>query len=234
MYDEYMQSDQVTRDMQPKGRLPVDVRRILLTKWAARAWRHLEAEREEEEANAAREERDPNTLFWRAFSRTGCLVTSDGTRDDEIRPHHSLNDDAALMAGFKSSIHSPEQIRNKRYVPAGADLENDEIIIVLSDSEAENSEDVDDDFPEDPEDDDGAREPLPHADDDRFELGFVEDEGAQIANAREQIGDDQEQLMDFNFAARVQRESASVGDAYVEAQPTRYGRKRRKRQLQPS
>ena len=53
--------------------------------------------------------------------------------------------------------------------------EADQFIIQLSDTDVEDSEDLDDDEAEDSRsgDDDGEREPLPHDDDDRFEIGFV-------------------------------------------------------------
>ena len=52
-----------------KGNIPVERRRILLTQWAGRAWRHLEALRKEEEDRAKEAGCDPDTLFriWRAF-----------------------------------------------------------------------------------------------------------------------------------------------------------------------
>ena len=60
---------------------------------------------------------------------------------------------------------------------------------------------MDDDEAEDSrsEDVDGEREPLPHDDDDRFEIGFVEDEMTQISVVREHAAGDEAELRDFNF-----------------------------------
>ena len=83
----------------PSPTIPVGKRRQLLTEWAARAYRELEVARE----TAEREGRP--SLFEAAFLRTGCLVTVDGTADDEIRPHTSIVD--ALATRFKAKIRAP-------------------------------------------------------------------------------------------------------------------------------
>ena len=155
-------------------------------------------------------------MFWKAFSRTGCLTTRDGSRDERIRPHHTIKDDADLMQRFKAALATPTEIMRSNLYHAQVhdhdDGDPEQFITHLSDSESEpnDSEDIDDDEPEDDGGDggdDGEREPLPHDDDDRFELIAVDSEATKIADARAQLGDDAEQLRDFNFAARVQREA---------------------------
>jgi hypothetical protein len=46
-------------------------RHILLTKWAAIAWKELSSDQ---------------LLFKKLFQKTGCLITADGSDDDQIRP----------------------------------------------------------------------------------------------------------------------------------------------------
>ena len=77
-------------------------RRILLTQWCGIAYRHLEEERKAKEvpwiaAMLAGPIPDGGPMpepsrFFKAFLRTGCLVTSDGSEDEEIMPHREIKD----------------------------------------------------------------------------------------------------------------------------------------------
>lgn len=63
------------------GTIPVNQRRILLTEWVGRAWGELEKQREE----LARQGRETESIFYKAFARTGALRRSSGKGDEEIR-----------------------------------------------------------------------------------------------------------------------------------------------------
>ena len=47
---------------------------------------------------------EPNR-FYKAFLRTGCLVTRNGSQDDEIRPHREIKGE--LMDRFRALIRRP-------------------------------------------------------------------------------------------------------------------------------
>ena len=183
----------------PSPTIPVGKRRQLLTEWAARAYRELEVARE----TAEREGRP--SLFEAAFLRTGCLVTVDGTADDEIRPHASIVD--ALATRFKAKIRAPHTFTpvelGEEESPLPIDPPDADISDPVEGGE-DDSEDWDDDPPEGSDDTDGEREPVP----DDLELE-VEDEGALIqraaAAAREESA---EVLRDFQLAARLARQDS--------------------------
>ena len=46
-------------------------RRILMTQWLGDAWDVLKSK---------------SDYIWRLFQKTGCLITSDGSEDDQIKP----------------------------------------------------------------------------------------------------------------------------------------------------
>ena len=108
-YDEWMaeQFDNIV-----DGHVSASDRRILLTKWAGRAYRHLEQEREGCEKAVLEYPSAEPSRFFQAFVRTGCLVTVDGTQDEEIRPHGHIRGD--LLAKFKGLIYPPLPPRQRR------------------------------------------------------------------------------------------------------------------------
>jgi hypothetical protein len=213
-YNEWM-AEQYMEDYRG-GSVPVEKRRQLLTQWAGRAYRELEEERAEREAARLLDPTAPYSCFYLAFLRTGCLVTIDGTGDDEIKPHTAIRGD--LESKFRQELATPGDLQSRL---RGGD---DSFIIELSSEDSEdedelfeglqedekgegdNSED-DDDEPwedEDDEDDDEGREPIP----DDLELE-VPDERALLAAARLAAeGGGESMLRDFRFASRVAREDA--------------------------
>jgi hypothetical protein len=113
-YDRWMVSDAATRYI-AEGTVPVDVRRKLLTVWAGDAYRHLEVEREKCETARenwlAGDKKDPEperSLFYKAFARTGNLVTVDGSLDEEIR----VDEVEKLFPQFYKKIVKPASVRN--------------------------------------------------------------------------------------------------------------------------
>ena len=77
-YDDWMMSGEATKFSEQT--LSVSHRRKLLAKWCGQCYDELERKRCALEA-AGREE----SIFYRAFLNTGCLVTADGTGDDQIQ-----------------------------------------------------------------------------------------------------------------------------------------------------
>jgi hypothetical protein len=95
-YDAWMAAEY---DKIADGKVSTEQRRILLTKWCGQAYRELEEEREAKEGPWLAAMLDPPTWpepwpepsrFFKAFLRTGCLVTRDGSQDEEIRPHQEI------------------------------------------------------------------------------------------------------------------------------------------------
>ena len=108
-------------------------------------------------------------------------MTADGSRDEEIKPHHGIAGD--IEDKFKELLESgcrspPERQLSVPFiieVSVSEDEVEDEA--GLEWDPAADSEDEDDEPGEDSgSDDDGKREPIPGA----IELGFVEDEQAEI------------------------------------------------------
>ena len=52
--------------------IPAKTRRVLMTKWAGKAWRELSSDED---------------FVKNLFEKTGCLMTADGEDDEKIRPH---------------------------------------------------------------------------------------------------------------------------------------------------
>jgi hypothetical protein len=69
------------KEFMESGIIPVTKRRILLTEWVGRAWAELERTRKE----LARNNREHESIFFKAFARTGALRRSSGKGDEEIR-----------------------------------------------------------------------------------------------------------------------------------------------------
>jgi hypothetical protein len=194
-YVEWMASDD---GAQFAHSVPVGKRRQLMTEWAGRAYRELEAARQLAEEKQETDPYAPPAMFYAAFLRTGCLITVDGTCDDEIRPHTSIVGD--LEEKFRAALLPPSAVDVSEPLveePFIVELDNES----SSDGEVEDSEDVDDDPPES-EDDDGAREPL----DPDMEL-HVDDEGELMrAAAHAARASGQAELRDFNLARRMARQ----------------------------
>ena len=81
-----------------------------MTEWAGDAYRDMERERIEHVRAGT------HSMFYKAFLRTGCLVTANGEADDEIRPHGAICGEldtrfrAMLAAGIRQrrpSDHEP-------------------------------------------------------------------------------------------------------------------------------
>ena len=94
-YNEWLESEEAEPYLE-EGTIPVELRRVLMTKWVGRAYRELEARR-----IAAAPGQD---IFYKAFLRTGALVTADGTADEEIRPQ-------GLKGDFYLSLTPPSEIK---------------------------------------------------------------------------------------------------------------------------
>jgi hypothetical protein len=230
-YDEWMCS---SFEHMEGAKVDVARRRILLTEWAARAYHVLEAEREAMERPwlAGVVGAEPSR-FYKAFLRTGCLVTRDGTQDEEIRPHREIKDE--LLADFRSRLFAPG-------VPRTA--EEWDGIIHLSDSETEsgdesacdsqndhewNSDDADDE-PIFSDDEAAGQEPVPAG------MGLqlpddieMEDEQAQIRKAKAAVHKDgeEEEIRDFETALRIARQdSVAAGPAFTGARDDGYNARR--------
>ena len=51
--------------------IPAKTRRVLMTKWAGKAWREMSSDED---------------FVKKLFEKTGCLMTADGEDDEKIRP----------------------------------------------------------------------------------------------------------------------------------------------------
>ena len=205
-YDKFMLTKHIEY---PNGKVPTDVRRRLLTEWAGNAYRTLETEREEREAACSIDPTAERSLFYRAFQRTGCLVTADGTGDEHIRPHAEISRDPMLNAEFRARLRKPWELAQEA---KALDKHGQDFIINLDSSEsehgAENSEDTDDEPAQEPEQgetdidssDDGNHEPL----ESDMELG-EEDERERVSRERNRVIEDgnEIQLGDFDSALRI-------------------------------
>jgi hypothetical protein len=202
--------------------------RVLLTKWAGDAYRELEEEREalEEPCLPGVEGAEPSRIY-KAFLRTGCLVTRDGTQDDQIRPHREIKDKVMddfqelLSKGWENwdGVVSDSESGDE----SGRDGDDD-----LEEHDEWNSEDVDDE--EVDIDDDGEQEPiLPgmvfQLPDDLEE----EDEQTKIREVRAcaHKDGDEENIRDFNLALRIaQQQSVVTAPEFTGARDDGYGVRR--------
>ena len=195
-YDDWMAKE---FEQYCNGHVTAGQRRVLMTKWAGEVYRELEAEREEFERKGER------SRFYKAFLRTGCLVTADGSGDDQIKPHSSIVGD--LADKFNSILEvgrqrAPLRPRESFIIELSASEYEDETS-ADDDGDEYNSEDQDDEPGEDSDDDDGQREPIP----DSMELNFEQDEAEEIRAARSAIGQEREEEMrDFSMALRIARQ----------------------------
>jgi hypothetical protein len=155
-------------------------------------------------------------MFYRAFLRTGCLVTADGTADDLITIGKSVQ--GSILDALRDGIKSPEELRPQLH------LDEEQFIITFSStSEYESSSSSDGNLDAAParvalrpswdtedEDDDTTdyseeEEEEPPCD---IEL-YVPDEAELMEQARVSIPtEDELQMRDFNFGRRVAREHA--------------------------
>ena len=93
--DEFMES----------GNIPVETRRLLLARWVWRAWLELETARQE----LARDGRETDSIFYKAFLRTGALRRDSGQGDEEIRMKSSCNDDKEWYKTLSQEIPEEEE-----------------------------------------------------------------------------------------------------------------------------
>ena len=78
-YDEWMASAESKKYFEVRGpKLSAGVRRILLTHWAWSAYLKLEQIRQKAEDEGRK------SVFYRAFERSGCLITANGEDDAYI------------------------------------------------------------------------------------------------------------------------------------------------------
>ena len=224
-YDEWMVNEFHTFEA---GKVSAEKRRQLLTQWCGDAYRQLEKEREEREKKIAEGAPDAErSLFYRAFQRTGCLVTRDGTGDDDIKPNQQVSGER--LEKFYAALRTPSQLTSD-VAAAAAPLESFWITAQSSSessSLAESSEDLDDEpADDDSSGDDGEREPL-----DNSMLLEVASEAEQIRAHKQRVveGGDEIELGDFNMARRIANQFSSVafGGELLEAAPTRSGRQRK-------
>jgi hypothetical protein len=115
------------------GTIPVRKRRTLLTRWAGETWRELEEERKQAE------ERGEHSVFYKAFLRTGCLVTADGSGDDQI----SIDEMEKAQPGYHSCLACNSESDNENNSDSDSDSERDGESD--GESEVQDSEDEDDD-----------------------------------------------------------------------------------------
>ena len=219
-YDDWMVSEFHTF---ADGKIPVEKRRTLLTQWCGDAYRQLETEREECEKACAEDPKAKRSLFYRAFESTGCLVTADGTGDDDIKPNQEVTGER--LEKLRAGLRSPSQLKSD--IAAAANPVESFIIEIESDSaSSDNSEDEDDEPADGDSSDDGEREPVGHG----MELE-VEDEASRIRAARNIVmeGGDEVQLADFNMAKRIAQQFGQVdGRArYHSSATSSRGRKRK-------
>ena len=105
-YDEWLTSDEAAPYLS-SGTIPIHIRRILLTQWVGRAYRELEQRRVMAE--------EGEDIFYKAFLRTGALVTRTGDYDDMIRPqglpdtfHQSLTPISSLNVQDQPQWSEPD------------------------------------------------------------------------------------------------------------------------------
>jgi hypothetical protein len=157
-YDEWMQNEFHTFE---DGKVPVGKRRQLLTMWCGHAYCQLEQEREDrEKAFAEGVAGAERSLFYRAFQRTGCLVTRDGTGDCDIKPNQQVSGEH--LAKFRAALRTPAQLKSDA---AAAAAPQDSFIIEIESSSESSLPDDSEDFDDEPADDDstgddGERKPL--------------------------------------------------------------------------
>ena len=132
-YDDWMLSGEASRFSEDT--LSASHRRKLLMKWCGECYDELERKRAALEA-AGREE---ESIFYRAFLNTGCLVTADGSDDDKIKVLEKLKSAKPDVA-----IETVEQAKGR---------EEEEIIIYLTDDDEPESE-LDDPLPDEDHNDD--------------------------------------------------------------------------------
>ena len=119
-YDDWMLSGEASRFSEDT--LSVSHRRKLLMKWCGQCYDELERKRAALEAEGREEE----SIFYRAFLNTGCLVTADGSDDEKIKVLEKLRQAKAEVA-----IDTVEQAMGR---------EEEDVIIYLSDGDEPESE----------------------------------------------------------------------------------------------
>jgi hypothetical protein len=210
------------------GSVPVEKRRQLMTQWAGRAYRFLEEERVMKEEARLLDPTAPHSCFYLAFLRTGCLVTVDGTGDEEIKPHNSIIGD--LETKFRQGLATPEALQARLCSSDGSFIielseedgeeeeddeeeeegEEEELAGYQEGAEEEKGEDNSEDEDDEPwdesdeENDDGEREPIP----DNLELDVPDEQGLIAAARVAAEGGGESELNNFRFAARVAREDS--------------------------
>jgi hypothetical protein len=110
-YVEWMASPAYNVYAENDRSVPVDVRCILLTKWAARCWRELEEERKAREEVVRLDPSAEPSRFFKAFRSTGCLITRDGTGDEHINPHSEIKGE--LKDQMQMGIKTPARLQEE-------------------------------------------------------------------------------------------------------------------------
>lgn len=112
-YDDWMEKEGDAHE----GTISVSQRRILMTQWVSEVYLELEAERRAlEEAGKWKE-----TVFYKAFERTGCLVGRTGKDDKDIRP---LNYDKFFYKELQTPAEARKRVEDAKATGLVIDLDS--------------------------------------------------------------------------------------------------------------
>ena len=115
-YDEWMASGEAGKYFVIGGpKLSAGVRRILLTHWAWSAYLKLEQIREKAEIEGRK------SVFYRAFERSGCLITANG--EDEVYID-VINEIKEKVGNFKLMTPQEAEVREEFVIPVGDDSDS--------------------------------------------------------------------------------------------------------------
>ena len=107
-------------------------RRILITHWAAEAWNKLTSSEYED-------------FLWKAWRKTGCLITADGSEDELIKPERLPN-----YTVPPATLLDPTSILPETSDIEGADsLQEEDYVEVIEPPTFDQSEDLPEDCPQD-------------------------------------------------------------------------------------
>lgn len=163
-YDDWMMSGSYKQYEGLGKRQKAAHRRALLMEWAGRTYDELEQMR----IKQVEQGRPEDTIFYKAFLNTGCLLNADDGQDQELKVVSRLQ--AANRAVGKSfSIRSTEETRRD------IDSSKEEVFVVDADAEVCDS-DLDDGMETDKEDDVGEDLQLSREWDEEFAVLFDQEE----------------------------------------------------------
>jgi hypothetical protein len=220
LYDEFM----VNNFAQYEKGIPAAERRMLLVQWTAAVYEELEEARIKAEAEQASDPTADGSLFYRAFVRTGCMVSASGWGDELIMPHREIKDE--LYDTFVSYLRKPDQMTAEVHKAEAEEKEMEAKWIIPIGSDTED-EDDDADEPYGDSDVDGESDNEHERIPEDMELE-VPNEAELIADAAAAVDmDDVDQVRDWGLALRMAKGSMQQdGEYFQAAPPTRSGRKR--------